>query len=85
MVKMIHFVMSDYFLEDNLIMTDSCANATNSNAKVTNSIAKTCIIFKMHTIMLYYTKISLFYPMPVLPFLVSKLVIFNKLKHKALL
>ena len=40
MAKMIYFVMSSCFLEDNLIMTNSCANATNSIAKMMNSIAK---------------------------------------------
>ena len=40
MAKMIYFVISGCFLEDNLITTNSCANAMNSIAKVTNSIAK---------------------------------------------
>ena len=38
--KMIHLVMSSWFLAVNVIMTHSCANATNSNAKATKSIAK---------------------------------------------
>ena len=51
MAKMIHFVMSGWFLAVNVAMTNFCANMTNSNAKetksiakVTNSIAKTCIV-----------------------------------------
>ena len=40
MAKMIHFVMSGGFLEDNLSMMNSCTNATNSIFKVTNSIFK---------------------------------------------
>ena len=40
MAKMIHFMMSGCFLEEHLIIINSCANTTNSIAKVTNSIAK---------------------------------------------
>ena len=40
MAKMAYLVMSGWFIAVNVIMMNSCANATNSNAKVMNSIAK---------------------------------------------
>ena len=40
MAKIIHLVMSGWFIAANATMTNYCVNATNSNAKVTNSIAK---------------------------------------------
>ena len=40
MVKIIHLVMSGWFLTINVIMMNSCSNVTNSNAKVTKSITK---------------------------------------------
>ena len=40
MVKIIHLVMSGWFLVINVIMMNSCANVTNSSAKVTKSITK---------------------------------------------
>ena len=40
MAKMIHFMMSGWFLAVNVVMTNSCANTMNSNVKVTKSIAK---------------------------------------------
>ena len=39
MAKKIHLVMSGWFLTVNVVMTNSCANATNSNAKAMKSIA----------------------------------------------
>ena len=35
MAKMIHLVMSGWFIAVNVIMTNSCTNVMNSNAKVT--------------------------------------------------
>ena len=39
MAKMIHLVMSGWFLAVSVIMTNSCANTMNSKAKLTKSIA----------------------------------------------
>ena len=39
MAKMIHLVMSDWFIAVNVIMMNCCANVTNSVAKPTDSIA----------------------------------------------
>ena len=39
MAKKIHLVMSGWFLTVNVVMTNSCANATTSNAKAMKSIA----------------------------------------------
>ena len=39
-VKMIHLVMSSWFIVVNVIMMNSCANVMDSDAKVANSIAK---------------------------------------------
>ena len=40
MAKMIHLVMSGWFIAVNVVMTISCANAMNSSVKGTNSIVK---------------------------------------------
>ena len=40
MVKTVNLVMRRWFVATNVTMTNLCANATNSNANLPNSIAK---------------------------------------------
>ena len=46
MAKMIHLVMRSWFLAVNVVMTNSCANTTNSNTKGQNQFQTGLILLQ---------------------------------------